>query len=616
VTLNTGNWVNGGKTVDLKAEARTPQEVSLIADWDTMMNYVISQGNHVVPYTGNKPDITVIASTVVSRGGEILIAWSHYGRSANDGRERDGGFALLLDDDGKIVGSAHYMMPQNAGNAYSTGHWVIKVPDSGFERTYKLVLASYDGGDTTRNSTVDSHLDVDNILMLNHDFSGPSHSGNLIKDRGVDGLVDEAWDEARVGVVTVNGTLYAFPPGEDVKTIVLDEGTLYVGTNGDYFFKPSSGTFSGLEFTYQLVDRDGDWSNKAHVRLGATGETPTPLAYDNVAQVMPSSSGSAQAGNMLRDAGADGGSIDVVSEQAVVSSITYAGQTYNLTNGSVTVATTGGGQLRVESDGDYTFTSAPGGGEGVADRFTYTVSDNGKTDTATVYLFSDDMRAHGTGGNDLIDHAHGFKAEMIDAGAGNDTVYGGTGDDVIFGQAGNDLIYGGEGNDTIYGGTGDDVIRGEEGNDVIYGGDGDNIIFGGAGDDLIYGGAGNNTLYGGAGNDTFTWDQASFKGISDRIMDFSADDKLRFSDLLEDAKPETLLAFLDDNVSIDLERQDIGERTLLITVRDGVVSKDVEITFDQSNTDFDQFKTTYNGATDDVAKEAALRSFLQSICEG
>jgi Ca2+-binding RTX toxin-like protein len=132
---------------------------------------------------------------------------------------------------------------------------------------------------------------------------------------------------------------------------------------------------------------------------------------------------------------------------------------------------------------------------------------------------------------------------------------------------------------------------------------------------LIYGGAGNNIIYGGAGNDTFAWDHAGIRGTYDHIMDFSEGDKLRFSDLL-DTRTETLDDFLRANVSMDPDRQNFDDRTLLITIRDGELSKDVEITFDQSNTAFDQFMNTYNDAADEDARAAALRNFLYSISEG
>jgi Ca2+-binding RTX toxin-like protein len=74
-----------------------------------------------------------------------------------------------------------------------------------------------------------------------------------------------------------------------------------------------------------------------------------------------------------------------------------------------------------------------------------------------------------------------------DLGAGNDTFDNNLGTsaqvDVIDGGAGNDTVYAGEGNDTLTGGTGDDVLWGEGGSDTfVFGsGDGNDFAAGGAG---------------------------------------------------------------------------------------------------------------------------------------
>lgn len=90
-----------------------------------------------------------------------------------------------------------------------------------------------------------------------------------------------------------------------------------------------------------------------------------------------------------------------------------------------------------------------------------------------------------------------------------------TGDfaNVLDGGAGNDTLKGGGGNDTLYGGLGVDLVSGDDGDDMLH--DGDDY----AGADSIYGGNGNDTLvkqswtssvifkdwHGGAGTDTLDW---------------------------------------------------------------------------------------------------------------
>jgi len=130
------------------------------------------------------------------------------------------------------------------------------------------------------------------------------------------------------------------------------------------------------------------------------------------------------------------------------------------------------------------------------------------------------------------------KGTRVDAGSGNDSVYGGTardvvlggiGDDLVLGMDGNDFIDGGRGNDflrggngidTIFGGLDNDTLGGDFGNDVLFGGygndwigsvgvgplpnePGDDIIAGGGGDDYVLGGEGSDHISGGAGRDTF-----------------------------------------------------------------------------------------------------------------
>ena len=169
-----------------------------------------------------------------------------------------------------------------------------------------------------------------------------------------------------------------------------------------------------------------------------------------------------------------------------------------------------------------------------------------------------DGTVSGTAGDDLIDAAYtgdpdGDRVDandailpgdtgnddLIEAGAGNDTIFAGDGDDSILAGAGNDTVFGGDGNDSItsdsgtaelYGGAGNDTISGEgtmEGGDgddflmtppgsgptTIYGGAGNDFIVdqggpdshdlldGGSGDDAVLGGAGNDTIIGGTGND-------------------------------------------------------------------------------------------------------------------
>lgn len=105
----------------------------------------------------------------------------------------------------------------------------------------------------------------------------------------------------------------------------------------------------------------------------------------------------------------------------------------------------------------------------------------------------------GTAGADLI--IGNDLGNFIDAGEGNNVVYGGGGSDILLASSGDDLIAGGAGDDLIDAGSGNNILSGDDGNDFITSLDGDDLIDGGNGDDQIYAGDGNNIISGGAGND-------------------------------------------------------------------------------------------------------------------
>ena len=110
-------------------------------------------------------------------------------------------------------------------------------------------------------------------------------------------------------------------------------------------------------------------------------------------------------------------------------------------------------------------------------------------------------------GNDLITLGENlFLGGDIDAGAGNDTVFGGSGNDDIDGGDGDDVLYGNAGNDEIDGDAGNDALYGGLGNDDLEGGTGTDRLLGGSGRDTLEGGQGVDQLVGGSGSDAFDLD--------------------------------------------------------------------------------------------------------------
>jgi Ca2+-binding RTX toxin-like protein len=112
--------------------------------------------------------------------------------------------------------------------------------------------------------------------------------------------------------------------------------------------------------------------------------------------------------------------------------------------------------------------------------------------------------------NDTVDAADvATHTVTVNAGDGNDSVYGGDQADMLNGEAGDDTVYGGGAGDTITGGDGEDDLYGPvccgggspDGDDSIAGGNGDDYGGGGTGNDLIDLGAGDDGGAGGPGDD-------------------------------------------------------------------------------------------------------------------
>ncbi|WP_272947474.1 calcium-binding protein, partial [Variovorax sp. JS1663] len=135
-------------------------------------------------------------------------------------------------------------------------------------------------------------------------------------------------------------------------------------------------------------------------------------------------------------------------------------------------------------------------------------------------------------------------ADIIHAGAGDDTVNAGAGDDIVFAGSGIDAVAGYEGDDFIEGGEGGDILWGDfttynvggaasaVRTGIVHGATwtsqlqldparhGRDFIDGGEGDDAIVGGGQADELYGGAGDDLILGDDL---GIS---AQFAGDDYL------------------------------------------------------------------------------------------
>ncbi|WP_272482614.1 beta strand repeat-containing protein, partial [Caulobacter sp. HMWF025] len=124
----------------------------------------------------------------------------------------------------------------------------------------------------------------------------------------------------------------------------------------------------------------------------------------------------------------------------------------------------------------------------------------------------------------------------LDAGNGDDVVFGGAGDDIIRGNFGSDLILGGlgrdilsggYGNDTLYAGAGQGELHGDAGNDLLTNGDDGGLMAGGLGVDTLLGGSGADTLDGGTGADVMAGGQNDdtyyVDNIADQVVEYAGE---------------------------------------------------------------------------------------------
>ncbi len=131
-------------------------------------------------------------------------------------------------------------------------------------------------------------------------------------------------------------------------------------------------------------------------------------------------------------------------------------------------------------------------------------------------------------GNDRI---QGNLADnLIETGAGADTVHAGRGVDLVYGGGGNDTLVGAGGADQLHGGADDDRLVGNNGDDRLWGDDGDDRLVGGRGLDALYGGNDNDDLSGAGGADTLHGDAGNDRlrgnADSDRLEGGDGDDVL------------------------------------------------------------------------------------------
>ncbi|AFM26137.1 calcium-binding protein [Desulfomonile tiedjei] len=176
----------------------------------------------------------------------------------------------------------------------------------------------------------------------------------------------------------------------------------------------------------------------------------------------------------------------------------------------------------------------------------------------------------GTPENDAIDAGGGD--DLVYGQNGDDTLYGGSGSDTLYGQDDNDVLYGGSGNDYLYGNWGSNSLYGEAGDDYLYTeGNGDNLLDGGAGEDHLFGSDqdwGNATLSGGVGNDIIQ------SGIGQNTIEGGAGQ----DQILADQGVNTIIVNRGDGFDkITSHLIEYGEETDTIVFGPGIRPEDLQV---------------------------------------
>jgi Ca2+-binding RTX toxin-like protein len=161
------------------------------------------------------------------------------------------------------------------------------------------------------------------------------------------------------------------------------------------------------------------------------------------------------------------------------------------------------------------------GGAGVKD-----LSDYSERTVGVKGVLPGTSGAIGTTEKDTANNVEGFR--------------GGTGDDELHGtDAAASYIDAGGGNDTVFGGALDDIVLGGDGNDSLQGGAGTNQLFGNDGDDTFVPGLGGDQMTGGAGYDGV--DYSTYAGSIHVRIDGLANDGM-------DGEPQDNVADLEQVV--------------------------------------------------------------------
>ncbi len=267
VSMQASMSNNLGTLLNMTGTATEQDFLNFMADPKLQITHINSRVSAGV----TQYDVAMLGKTFEASGGQVVVGWGVTGMFADP--LPDGTFWVLLDADnnrldwGKLVKSA--IDP-------ATGLLVVDLPDAPNGR-YTIVIGLTQGKVDVSQELHALHLNT--ALLLEPEYT---YRGNVIYDPSPEGRFDQIFDQAQLLSVEYKGTVYTFGAKTSLE-IAADSGTLFIGRDGSYSFASNGNPSAGEEFTYKLVDRDGDESGPATLYLG-TGTAPAVVqAYDNIA---------------------------------------------------------------------------------------------------------------------------------------------------------------------------------------------------------------------------------------------------------------------------------------------------------------------------------------------
>lgn len=433
---------------------------------------------HSDPGTGGDQ----LGNSVAIDGGSVLVGAAQHDHA---GMSNSGAAYVFIDEDAVVPNQAPVNTvpgPQTIdegltltfsvanGNAISTSD-----PDAG-AADVRVTLAATNGtlslggtaglaflsGDGSDDATmtfegtiaaINAALDGTVFTPIDDDYFGPADVSILTDDLGNTGTDGPKTDFDTVSI-TINPVNDA--PEAASQTVFVDENGQAAITLAGSDVETAE---ANLTFTITSLPEAGVLTfGGVAVQIGDTFVGPPALLYEPAAG---SDTTSASFTFTVTDDGDDSapGQADETSAAATV--------TIDI------VPAIGEGEVDLDTEGVLRIGGAAGGSTLTVDRINSTtvrVSIDGAT---TDFALADvsEIRIWGRDGADVIVVDTALTIDtFIDAGGGNDIVYGGGGDDIILGGDGVDLLFGNAGNDMLIGGDGFDLLVGGTGHDVLVAG--------------------------------------------------------------------------------------------------------------------------------------------------